>query len=152
MFVKLPGSFLGNEAVNAFMAAASFEEKINKKKSRIWKTERLPTYQYTPGSVRQEIREMGAKACPGVLKRESYFFGKECWFVTKDFFFTLKPLRPGEIYEEVEIQIKCYIFYGPRDGEWEIGVDPQPNESEYQLAKPAFDQLVSNLYAELSKN
>lgn len=143
MLVKLPRHCSGQEVVEAFRAASTFQESPDKK----WKAQEFANeFQYEPGSVRQVIRSKRVTTRLYTLEKRWIFFGKKEWLLLGDIEFTLKPLLLKGDYEEVEVEINSsYRTFGGR-----IPVfDPPPQSPAFERIRPVFEVILKNLFARL---
>lgn len=142
MRVKLPRSCSGAEIVDAFKAAATFDEGENR-----WKAYEIGvTHQYEPGSVRQTIRSKGAETFPSYLRKKWIFFGKKVWKPNAWKTFRLNPVMLSDTYSEVEIAVE-YIYNVDQGGFQHVATNP--NHPQFEDIRPQFERIIGGLYAGL---
>ncbi len=144
MLVKLPRQCFGQEVVEAFKAASTFDETSEKR----WEyREFIGNFQYEPGSVRQTIRSMGVYTWPLSLRKKWGLFGKRVWKPDYTPKFTLVPLVLAGRYSEVEVAVEYVYDVGQGGEEW---VATNPHHPKFADIQPQFEKILANFFARLS--
>lgn len=142
MRVKLPRECSGQEIVNAFKAAATFQENFD---NRFEAHEFVNEIGYEPGSVKRVIRSMGAVARFYYRRKRFIFFGKIMWRKSDTLTFNLAPLDPLEKYNEVDIGFE-FVYEYLDDGYLSTS---DPRSSFFEGVRPKLESILARFYSQL---
>ena len=143
MLINLPRQCSGQEIVDAFKAASSFQESPEKK----WcASEVIDEFQYEPGSVLQTIRSIGVKAVPHFFKKRWVFFGEKVWKEDYNPSFTLQSVVLKGNYEKVDIKV-AYIYDVNQAGNSFVATNP--HHPEFEHVRPQFEKILARFFTQL---
>ena len=143
MLVKLPRQCSGQEIVEAFKVASTFQERPEKQ----WGPhEFISKFQYEPGSVKQTIRSMGVRVWPTSLRKRWVLFGEKIWKPDFNPKFTLTPVVLSNRYDEVEVAVN-YVYDVDQGGGEYVATDPHTPQFEH--IRPQLERILGDFYARL---
>jgi len=143
MLVKLPRQCSGQEVVEAFKTASTFQEGSGKQYAP---HEFVDKFQYEPGSVKQTIRSMGIRVWPASLRKKWVLFGEKVWKPDFNPKFTLTPVVLSNCYNEVEVAVE-YVYDVDQGGGEYVATDPHTPQFEH--IRPQLEKILGNFYARL---
>ncbi|MDP3954539.1 MAG: hypothetical protein Q8Q06_03940 [bacterium] len=142
MLVKLPRTCSGSEIVEAFKAAAQFEEGPGKE----WRAVEVnKEFQYEPGSVLQTIRSVGVLVRPYFLKKKWILFGERVWEQSLQTKFKLSALNLSRHYHEVEVEIE-HVYEFDVYSRYKFIVN-DPNSEHFEDIRLQFERVIAGLYS-----
>lgn len=143
MLIKLPRQCSGQEVVEAFKDASTFQEKPDRK----WDSHMfIGEFQYEPGSVRQTVRSMGVRALPSSLRKKWGVFGQKVWKLDSNAVVVLNPVELSNRYDEVRVAVE-YVYDVDQGGHEYVATDPSTPEFEY--IRVQLEKILDNFYVHL---
>ena len=144
MKVKLPRPCTGQEIVDAFAVAGSFQPSPE---NRLEAGRYNAEIQYHPGSVRQVVHRMGVHVSALCFKKRFVFWGKKVWKLDPSLKISLEPLVLGETYDEVDLNLEFYYDY---DQGGFASIATNPIDPGYEKIRETVERIIGSFYSGLT--